>query len=404
MHWSGRGCASTVVRLPNATSYSCYSAPKYCFPLPICHTLGVSRATFMESRAATFEDIHEVAVRIAARKLTPSQKRAADREARRLSQGTHPRHAGVRLQLYRIGFLNEAARLVGDDCFGFNLGKETDTRELGIIHYVFASSATALDAIKNLVRYHHLVNSTTTLALEETNQQIAIEVKFRLGLESFEKHIAEWGPTTFVAVLRHLTGTHIVPRSLTFTHKRTSSIGKFRTFFGCPVRFGANRQFVAFARNALLSPIHSADKHLLNFLKAFCEEAIGRRKTVSTPTRANVEKALLEFLPNGRATLATVATALAMSPRSLARRLADEGTSYTAVLDELRHDLAIRYLEDSTLQIGHIAWLLGYSEVTSFNHSFQRWTSSSPKMFRARLSSPIRISMNCGRLLPIVRK
>jgi AraC-like DNA-binding protein len=287
--------------------------------------------------------------------------------------------------LYRIGFLDEAARLIGDGCFGFNLGKETDTRELGIIHYVFASSATALDAIKNLVRYHHLVNSTTTLALEETNQQIVIEVKFRPGLEGFEKHIAEWGPTMFVAVLRHLTGTHIVPHTLTFIHRRTSSVEKFNAFFGCPARFGANRQCIAFSRNALLASIHTADKYLLNFLKAFCEEAIGGRKTVATPNRANVEKALLEFLPDGKAAMATVATALTMSPRTLARRLADEGTSYTAVLDELRRDLAMRYLEDSTLEVNHIAWLLGYSEVTSFNHAFQRWTSSSPKVVRARL-------------------
>ena len=233
----------------------------------------------MEPHAATFEDIHAVAVRIAARKLTPSQNRDADREARRLSQGTHPRHAGVKLQLYQIGFLDEAARLVGDDCFGFNLGKEIDTRELGIIHYVFASSATALDAIKNLVRYHHLVNSTTTLALEETNQQIAIEVKFRPGLESFEKHIAEWGPTTFMAGLRHLTGTHIVPRSLTFIHQRTSGVEHFSAFFGCPVQFGANRQRIAFSRSSLSAPIRTADRYLLNVLKAFCEEAIGRRRT-----------------------------------------------------------------------------------------------------------------------------
>jgi AraC-like DNA-binding protein len=339
----------------------------------------------MKPHAPTFEDIHAVAVRIAAQKLTPSQNRDADREVRRLSQGTHPRHAGVKLQLYRIGFLDEAARLVGDDCFGFTLGKGTDTRELGIIHYVFASSATALDALKNLVRYHHLVNSTTTLALEETKQQIAIEIKFRPGLESFERHIAEWGMTTFVAVLRDLTGSHIVPRSLTFIHQRTSGGENFSAFFGCPVRFGASRQYIAFARNSLLAPIHTADRYLLNVLKAFCEEAIGHRRPASTSTRANVEKALLEFLPNGKTAIATVAKALMMSPRSLARRMADEGTSYTAVLDELRRDLAMRYLEDPTLEVSHIAWLLGYSEVTSFNHAFQRWTSSSPKTVRARL-------------------
>ena len=152
------------------------------------------------------------------------------------------------------------------------------------------------------VRYHHLVNSTTTLALE-IRRQVDIEVKFRPGLESFERHIAEWGPATFVAALRDLTGTKIVPRSLTFIHQRTSGVENFRTFFGCPVRFGANRQCIAFSRNSLLVPIRTADKYLLNILKAFCEEAMGRRKTAATPTRAKVEAALIEFLPNGRPTL-----------------------------------------------------------------------------------------------------
>jgi len=335
----------------------------------------------MKPHAPRFEDIHAVAVRIAARKLTRSQNRDADREARKPFEGANSK---VKLQLYRIGFLDEAARIVGDDYLGFNLAKETNTKELGIIYYVIASSPTALDAIKNLVRYHHLVNSTTTLVLE-IGRQVDVEVRFRPGLESFERHIAEWGPTTFVAALRDLTGTQIVPRSLTFIHRRTSGIDKFRSFFGCPVRFGASRQCIAFSTNSLLAPIRTADDYLLNVLKAFCEEAIGRRKTASTPTRAKVEAALTQHLPNGRATVDAVAKALRTSSRSLARRLAEEGTSYIAVLDELRRDLAMRYLEDATLELSHIAWLLGYSEVTSFNHAFQRWTARSPRAVRAKL-------------------
>ena len=232
----------------------------------------------MEPHTPTFEDIHAVAVRIAARKLTPSQKRVADREARRLSHGAH---TGVKLQLCRIGFLDKAARIVGDEYFGFNLGKETNTKELGIIYYVFASSDTALAAIKNLVRYHHLVNSTTMLSLE-IGRDVNIEVKFRPGLESFERHLAEWGPTTFVAALRDLTATQIVLRSLTFIHQRTSGVENFRKFFGCPARFGANRQCVVFSRNSLSAPIRTADKYLLNLLKAFCEEGpVALEKTES---------------------------------------------------------------------------------------------------------------------------
>jgi len=104
-----------------------------------------------------------------------------------------------------------------------------------------------------------------------------------------------------------------------------------------------------------------------------------------TPTHARVEKVLLEALPNGQATIAKVAEALAMSTRSLERRLNEEGTNYTAVLRELRRDLAMQYLRDKTLGVGQIAWLLGYSEVSSFNHAFRRWTSASPKTVRSSI-------------------
>ncbi|NWG23051.1 MAG: AraC family transcriptional regulator ligand-binding domain-containing protein [Pseudorhodoplanes sp.] len=339
----------------------------------------------MDARAAIFEDIHEVAVRLAARKLTPSQRRQADRNAKRLSLRATPQQAALKPQLYWIAYFNEAATLAGDDCFGCHLGQHTDTRELGIIHYIFAASATALDAVKNLIRYSQLVNSMTSLSLDETDRQVTIEVRFRLGLEGFQRHIAEWGPTTIVAALRHLTGTHLVPRAVNFVHQRTSGIKTFEAFFGCPVRFGANRQGITFARAALLAPIRTADRYLLDILTSVCEEALRKRKVASTPTRARVEAALLEHLPHGKACLGVAAKSLHMSPRSLARRLAEEGTTYAETLEHLRRDLAMHYLEDSRVGVSQIAWLLGYSEVTSFNHAFRRWTSRSPKEVRAGL-------------------
>jgi len=151
------------------------------------------------------------------------------------------------------------------------------------------------------------------------------------------------------------------------------------------VRFGSARtdkalylQRMIFRRQYILPT-----RILLNILKVFSEEALNRRITPPPPTRAKVEKALLEVLPKGNATVSNIARALAMSTRSLARRLKEEGTSYTEVLDGLRRELAMRYVEDETLGVSQIAWLLGYSEVSSFNHAFRRWTSRSPKAARS---------------------
>ena len=229
------------------------------------------------------------------------------------------------------------------------------------------------------------MNTTTSLALEESGQHVTIDTTFRAGLEGLERQIAEWGTTAFLAELRRLTNSNMVPQRLTFVHRRDSAVKEFEDFVGCPIRFGTNRQSIVFAKKDLALPIHSADLHLLNILRAFCEDALSRRKMPLTPIRSRVEKALVKAMPKGEATISNAAKVLAMSPRSLERRLNEEGTSYTAVLRELRRDLAMQYLGDKTLGIGQIAWLLGYSEVSSFNHAFRRWTSTNPKTVRARL-------------------
>ena len=79
-----------------------------------------------------------------------------------------------------------------------------------------------------------------------------------------------------------------------------------------------------------------------------------------------------------------VAHELGMSVRTLARRLGDLGVSFAQILDELRHDLALRYLRDPNLSLSQIAFLLGYSELSAFSHAFRRWTRTTPGAWRTR--------------------
>jgi AraC-like DNA-binding protein len=76
-----------------------------------------------------------------------------------------------------------------------------------------------------------------------------------------------------------------------------------------------------------------------------------------------------------------------MSERTLGRSLTLEGTSFSEVLEQLRIALAKRYLEDDGLPISQIAWLLGYQEISSFTHAFQRWTRMTPRRFRSAMGS-----------------
>ncbi len=141
-------------------------------------------------------------------------------------------------------------------------------------------------------------------------------------------------------------------------------------------------RFVLNANTRELPLIH-ADPHLNNLLLKYCEAAItGRRGNVSQ-LRARVENAVSSLLPHGRVVVDDVARSLGMSKRTLARRLSDEGLSFTEVLQQLRRDLAVRYLDDPKLHISKIAWLLGFNEVSAFTHAFKRWTGKAPTQMRA---------------------
>ncbi|MGO9357332.1 MAG: AraC family transcriptional regulator ligand-binding domain-containing protein [Xanthobacteraceae bacterium] len=341
----------------------------------------------MESPASPFVETREVAVRLAAPKLTPEQASKADRDARKKSRHNGRRGRDIVSHRYRNLFLEEAGRLLGDDCFGLHLAIDTDPREFGAIYYVFAASETAHEALANLTRYMRIVNSAESFSIEQAASQVTIEGKPTPGIEGFGRHMFEYEDAVLIAALRALTGTQMAPVLMEFDHHRTSSIDEFERFFGCPVRFGSSSHRLTFSAKSLEAPFRTADPYLLKFIRTFCEEALQRRRTSSTPLRAQAEEAVAELLPKGQAKVGNVAKALAMSTRTFNRRLAEEKTSYAILLDQLRRDLAMRYLEDMDLKLSQIAWLLGYTEVSSFNHAFRRWTGTSPKATRARQSS-----------------
>jgi AraC-like DNA-binding protein len=110
--------------------------------------------------------------------------------------------------------------------------------------------------------------------------------------------------------------------------------------------------------------------------------AAKERNTTAGSLRAAVESEAEKLLPHGKAKAQTVAKNLALSVRTLSRRLADEGTTYAEIVDDLRRSLALQYLKEPGMSVSQIAWLLGYEGSTSFNHAFRRWTGQSPSAVR----------------------
>ena len=153
-------------------------------------------------------------------------------------------------------------------------------------------------------------------------------------------------------------------------------------FVGTNVQFGADTDELILNIGARELPLIHSDNYLNDLLSKYCEAALAHRIGDLSELRTRVENAISSLLPHGRVILGDIARSLGMSERTLARKLSDEGLNFTEILEQLRRDLAVRYLDDRKLHVSKIAWLLGFHEVSSFTHAFKRWTGKTPSQMR----------------------
>ena len=177
-----------------------------------------------------------------------------------------------------------------------------------------------------------------------------------------------------------------MPSRVRLTHHRGGQYLELAKFFGGNTQFGAAVDEVSFAPAIRNMPVVTADNYLNKVLVTYCEEALARRPTRRGSFRASVENAIVPLLAHGDAKLPAIARRLGLSPRTLARRLAEESLNFSDVLENLKVDLAWRYLADKELSISQVAWLLGYQEVSSLTHAFKRWTGRTPRQARLRMA------------------
>ncbi|HET9413226.1 MAG TPA: AraC family transcriptional regulator ligand-binding domain-containing protein [Pseudolabrys sp.] len=295
-------------------------------------------------------------------------------------------HAPIKVR-DQIKFLNLAASAVDDDFLGFHLAQECDLREIGLLYYVLASSETLIDAMQRAVRYSTIVNEGVSQTCID-GKNIGLSFHYVGVSRHPDRHQIEFWITALVRTCRQLAGFRVVPERVRLVHHRTTGI-ELTEIFGDNIEFGAPVDDVIFPASIRNSRIVSADPYLNNLLVSFCEEALGHRKRRPGSFQSTVENTIAPLLPHGKATAADVARQLGLSQRTFARRLSTEGLTFSALLENLRSNLASRYLVEGDMGVSEVAWLLGYREVGSFSHAFRRWTGKTPRqVLRSERSRP----------------
>ena len=281
----------------------------------------------------------------------------------------------------QIAFLQAAAEQLADDYLGLSLAEDFDCRELGLLYYVMASSDTLGDALSRAARYSRITNEAIGLQYQGARKP-ALRLTYSGILRHEDRHQIEFSVLAMVR-MSWLTGRRLVPEHVSLTHVRSKGISRFARFLGRGVEFGSEVDEIVFPAGSADWPLVEADQRLNKILRKVCEESLRARKGNTGAFRVAVENTISPLLPHGQARAEVVAKKLGLSERTLARRLGEEGVTFIEILQELKANLAIRYLEEERLPISKIAWLLGFEEISSFSHACRRWTGKSPRQLRS---------------------
>ena len=266
----------------------------------------------------------------------------------------------------------EALRLTGDKALALTLADALPPGAFGIVEYVCRSAPTLRAALEQWCRYLAILDDAVEVGLVDHGTETALRVITESEAPAPASH-----ELCFALVLAR--ARELVPglrvAEVRFTH-RVADDARHRAFFGAPVRFGATHTELVFDRATLDLALTSADPNLLAILLPTAEEKRARKAT-DAPMTDRVRRQLRSALSNADTQLDVLAKRLGMTGRSLQRRLKDEGTSFQALRESTRRDLADQYLGKG-LSFSEIAFLLGFSEASAFFRAFKRWTGLTP--------------------------
>ncbi len=289
----------------------------------------------------------------------------------------------------QIKFVELIATATSDPLLGFHLANSYDLRQIGLLYYVIASAETMLGSLLRAARYSAVANDGIDLKVDNGNL-LRVRLHYSGVARHSDVHQIEFWMASLVRICRMLIDTNFKPIEIHIMHDRRTHVAEMEKLLGCAVKTGADVDEIIFSRKSGEYPIVTADPYLNRLCVRFCEETLTRQGQKTSPLKVRVENAIAALLPHGEMQFDAVAAQLGMSGRTLARRLASEGHTFSRILDDLRSVLARRYLAESDMSISEIAWLLGYSEVANFTHAFHRWTGTNPRAERAKTRRSIK--------------
>jgi AraC-like DNA-binding protein len=278
-----------------------------------------------------------------------------------------------------------AVALSSDPRTPFKTGARLHLAAYGMYGYALMSCLSLRDYFRLGVKYHRLATPTITIEWTEypDTSVWTFPDAFSSNLpQDVQRFLLEQQYTQHVTHLQDVAGRNCPPLLARFSYSAPEYAAVYSEYLSCPCEFDAQECQLIYDSTVLEIQPHLAHRHSAALIQETCDRLIGQAKTSS-----GVSGEVYQFLmskPGVFPGMETVAGLLKMTTRTLRRRLEAEGTSFVAIIDDVRCSLATEYLKTTKLSTDDVAMLVGFTDTANFRRALKRWTGKGPGEIRGK--------------------
>ncbi|WP_052519100.1 AraC family transcriptional regulator [Archangium violaceum] len=276
--------------------------------------------------------------------------------------------------------LERAVEVTGDDNLGLHMARMSEVDPDDAAGLVILTSATLKESMVRGCRYQRVWGDGDRFGVEDTERGVRMRFTPVGPWRPAHRQMAEVALVQVALGMRYFTGVDVRPLQVRFAHAAPADIREHEALFACPLVFGAPRNDIEYSHADAELPFVHADALLNTLFEKQAQRQLSRLPVTASLTE-RVREQVRRTLSGGDFTFEAVARTLHLPPRTLQRKLADEGQSYAGILEAVRRELSENYLR-RRMSIAEVSFLLGYGEPATFHRAFKRWWGMSPEAFR----------------------
>jgi AraC-like DNA-binding protein len=278
-----------------------------------------------------------------------------------------------------IALMRAGQDLAGDPALALHFGEACDLADVSIIGLIGQASETMDEALTQINRFHRLAAdfqgelAEPLVVVREDGQLRLVDNRRLPGFPEFTEAF-------FARMVSSARRGIDIPlaKAVYFTHAEPAYRGEYDRIFRAPIVFGSAKNALALDDFWLTFRNPHAQRYAFGVFSERAEALLKKLEDART-VRGRVESLLMPILHTGEAGMEAIAVKMGLSPKTLFRKLKDEGVTFERVLDELRHRMALEYLDSRKVSVNETAYLVGFSDPASFSRAFKRWTGTSPR-------------------------